>query len=165
MRKTMRKKPVLRFLPIAGAVLVAGLLAISPSQARTTDFGVRGGLYPDEDKPFLGAEALFGVSDKGRWFGNPNVEHVLVNGGDLTAFSFDFHYDFPGGAPYGFWAGAGPTLIHKDRDRAGNGDTTDAGVNVVLGVGAKKGDVRPYGQFKVVLADDSQAVVGMGVRF
>jgi len=161
------KNPVLRSLFVASAVLVTAVLAVSPGLARTTDidFGVRGGLYPDEDRPFLGAEALFGVSDKGRWFGNPNVEHVLMNSGDLTTFSFDFHYDFPGGAPYGFWAGAGPTVIHQDGDRFGNRNTTDAGVNLVLGVGARHGDVGPYGQFKVVVADQSQAVVGMGVRF
>jgi len=162
---TMRKNPVLRSLLVASAVLFTSALAISPGQARTTDFGVRGGFYPDEDRPFLGAEALFDVSEKGRWFGNPNVEQVLVNSGDLTTVSFDFHYDFPSGSPYSFWAGAGPTLIHQDRERAGNGNTNDAGVNLVLGVGAKKGDARPYGQFKVVIADESQAVVGMGVRF
>ena len=59
---TMRKNPVLRSLLVASAVLFTSALAISPGQARTTDFGVRGGFYPDQDRPFLGAEALFDVS-------------------------------------------------------------------------------------------------------
>lgn len=161
----MRKELVMRSLFMAGACLIAGWLAVSPSEARSTDFGVRGGVYPGEEEPFLGAEALFGVSEGRRWFGNPNVEHVFVDSGDLTSFSFDFHYDFPEGEPYTFWAGAGPTIIHRDRSRPGDDDTTDAGVNLLLGMGARKGDVRPYGQVKVVLADESQAVLGVGVRF
>ncbi len=165
MKRTMLGKRVVTVLSVTSAALFTALLAITPSHARTTDFGVRGGVYPDEDKAFLGAEALFGVSDSKRWFGNPNVEQVLVSSGDLTTFSFDFHYDFPSGAPYSVWLGAGPTLIHQDKERAGSGNTNDTGVNLLVGVGARKGEVRPYGQFKVVVADDNQAVVGMGVRF
>ena len=116
---------------------------------------------------FLGAEALFGVGTGQRWFGNPNLEHAFADTGgtDLTALSFDFHYDFPSGEPYTVWAGAGPTLIFRDRTSPGTAHDTDPGVNLVLGIGARKGDVRPYGQMKVVLADDSEAVLGVGVRF
>ena len=160
------KNPILHRLFLASLHLIVGLLLISPGQAGAADFGVRGGVYPDEEQPFLGAEALFGVApNTDRWFGNPNVEHVFVDRGDLTTFSFDFHYDFPVGAPYTVWAGAGPTLIHRDRDLPGADDTTDPGVNLLFGMGAKNGAVRPYGQFKIVVADDSAAVLGVGVRF
>jgi hypothetical protein len=161
----MRTRGILRTLVMAGACLLATLPAVAPARAWTTDFGVRGGVYQDEDEAFLGAEALFGVGDRQRWFGNPNVEHAFVEDGRLTALSFDFHYDFPGSAPYTVWAGAGPTLIFRDRDRPGNDDSTDAGVNLLLGMGARQGDVRPYGQFKVVLADDTAAILGVGLRF
>ena len=40
-----------------------------------------------------------------------------------------------------------------------------AGMNLVFGVGATKGDVRPYGQMKVVVSNDTQAVLGAGIRF
>ena len=161
----MRKNPFLCSLFITSVCLITGLLTISPCRAGTIDFGLRGGVYPDEDQPFLGAEALFGMAQTQRWFGNPNVEHAFVDRGDLTAVSFDFHYDFPGGAPYTVWAGAGPTLIHRDMNRPGDRNTTDAGMNVLLGLGARKGDVRPYGQLKAVLAGDSEVVLGVGVRF
>jgi hypothetical protein len=154
-----------RSLLFVAASLLVLLTMATPAEARTADFGVRGGVYPDQEEPFVGAEALFGVGETPRWFGNPNVEHVLADGGDLTAFSFDFHYDFPTGEPYTFWVGTGPTLIHRDRGAPGGNDTTDAGLNVLLGVGAKKSEVRPYGQLKIVLADDSMAVLGVGVRF
>jgi len=161
----MRKNPFLYSLFIATACLVTSLLTISPCRANTIDFGLRGGVYPDEEQPFLGAEALFSVAQTQRWFGNPNVEHVFVEDGDLTTFSFDFHYDFPMGTPYTIWAGAGPTLIHRDRNLPGSPSTTDAGANLLFGLGARTGDVRPYGQLKVVVADDSEAVLGVGIRF
>lgn len=161
--RTIKRHPVLRTLFLASAFLLAGALSISPGRA-AADFGVRGGLYPDEEEPFLGAEALFDVGAAQRWYGNPNLEHAFVDSGDLTTFSFDFHYDVHQGPNHTVWAGAGPTLIHRDRNNPGDDDSTDAGVNLLVGVGARKGDVRPYGQFKIVLADDSQAVMGVGVR-
>src|SRR5262245_15691463 len=159
----VRKHLVVRALLFASACALAGVLSIAPGQA-ATDFGVRAGAYADnatdDDNPFLGAEALFGVGSSKQWFGNPNLEHTFADAGDTTTFSMDFHYDFPSGRPYSWWAGAGPTVIHREVN-----DTTDPGVNLLVGVGAKKGDVRPYGQFKVIAADDSAAVLGVGVRF
>jgi hypothetical protein len=163
---TIRKHSSARVLMFASAFLLTVALSITPGHAKT-DFGVRGGAYSDADRPFLGAEAVFGVGTGQRWFGNPNLEHAFAETGgtDLTALSFDFHYDFPGGQPYTVWAGAGPTLIFRDRNIPGRSDETDTGVNLVLGIGGKTGDVRPYGQMKVVVASDSEAVLGVGVRF
>jgi hypothetical protein len=161
----MSKHLRFRSFSIASAFLSVALLSASPGFSREADFGVRGGVYADEDQAFLGAEALFNMTDSRRWFGNPNLEHVFLDAGDLTSVSFDFHYDFPSGSPYTFWAGAGPTLIHSDRNSPALHDGTDAGVNLLFGVGAKKGNVRPYGQVKAVLADDDQVVFGVGVRF
>jgi hypothetical protein len=162
--KPIRKHPVVRVMLFAGAALLAGAFSIVPGDAKT-DFGVRGGTYTEGEQPFLGAEALFGVGATERWFGNPNLEHAFVDNGGLTAVSFDFHYDFPTGQPYTIWAGAGPTVIFRDRNAADNVHDTDPGVNLVFGIGAKRGDVRPYGQMKVVVAENSEAVLGVGIRF
>ncbi len=161
---TIRTHRIVRALQIVCLWVLAGALSITPGSAKT-DFGVRGGTYSDAEKPFLGAEALFEIGSTRHWFGNPNLEHAFADNGDLTAVSFDFHYDFPAGRPYTIWAGAGPTLILRDRNAPGSVRDTDAGVNLVFGVGAKSGDVRPYGQMKVVVSDNSEAVLGIGVRF
>ena len=158
------KYTVVRVLSFVGAFVLAGALSITPAQAKT-DFGVRGGTYSQADEPFFGAEALFGLGTAEHWQGNPNLEHAFMDSGDLTTVSFDFHYDFPSGAPYSIWAGAGPTLIFRDRNFPGSQRDTDPGVNLLFGIGAKKGDVRPYGQMKVVVSDNSEAVLGVGVRF
>lgn len=162
--RTICKHSFMRAVLSVSAFLIAGSLSISSSVARP-DFGVRGGAYTEAEEPFLGAEALFNVGGSQHWFGNPNVEHAFIEGGDLTTLSFDLHYDFPSGQPYTIWAGAGPTVILRDRDTGGDDDDTDPGMNLVFGLGATRGEVRPYGQVKVIVADDSQAVLGAGIRF
>jgi hypothetical protein len=163
--RTKRVSPLIGHLCFACAFLAFTLLSAPSSSAADVDLGVRGGVYPDEEQPFLGGEVLFGMDQTRHWYGNPNIEHVFLDNGGLTTYSFDFHYDFPSGTPYTFWAGAGPTLIHRDFDTPPGVDNTDPGVNVLFGMGANKGKVRPYGQFKVIVSDDTQAVAGVGVRF
>ena len=162
--KLNRKHRVVRVLSYACAAALAVTLSLLPAHAKT-DFGVRGGAYSDESDPFLGAEVLFEVGSATHWYGNPNVEHAFADSGDLTTVSFDFHYDFHRTQEYTVWAGAGPTVLFRDNSGPGNSDTTDPGVNLVFGVGATKGEARPYGQMKVIVADDSAAVLGVGVRF
>lgn len=163
--RTIRAISLLRNLSLASALLIAPLFGVSIIQADEVDFGVRGGVYPDEEQPFLGGEVLFGIDQTQRWYGNPNVEHVFLDNGGLTTYSFDFHYDFAKRDASTWWAGAGPTLIHRDFDVPPGVDNTDPGVNLLVGVGGTKGKARPYGQFKVIVADDPQAVAGIGVRF
>lgn len=163
--RTIRSFSLLRNLSLASVLLIAPLLGVSTIQAEEVDFGVRGGVYPDEEQPFLGGEVLFGMDQDQRWYGNPNVEHVFLDNGGLTTYSFDFHYDFAKRDASTWWAGAGPTLIHRDYDVPPGVDNTDPGVNLLVGVGGTKGKARPYGQFKVIVADDPQAVAGVGIRF
>jgi hypothetical protein len=159
------KRSIVRPLLLVLAFALGGALTIAPAHAKT-DFGVRGGGNSETESPFLGAEALFQVGSSHQWYGNPNLEHAFADNdhADLTSVSFDFHYDFPSGQPYTIWAGGGPTVIHRDSTDTSN-EKTDPGVNLLFGIGAKKGDVRPYGQMKVVVAQDSEAVLGVGVRF
>ena len=93
------KKMILHRLFVRSVYLIATLLLISPSLPNAADFGVRGGVYPDENQPFLGAEAVFDVTKAGRWFGNPNVEHAFVDRGDLTAVSSISTMTFQGEHP------------------------------------------------------------------
>lgn len=158
-------RPLVRVLSFAGAAALVLTLSFVPVRA-STDFGVRGGAYSDDSNPFLGAEMLFDVGGAStHWYGNPNVEHAFADTGDLTTVSFDFHYDFHQTRDYTVWAGGGPTVLFRDNNGPGNDDSTDPGVNLVMGVGALKGNARPYGQVKVIVADDSAAVLGVGVRF
>jgi hypothetical protein len=148
-------------LLLAPALLCA--LTAPPVAADDWDLGVRTGLYTDVEEAFLGFEALTRIGDTDFIF-NPNVEVVFVDNGDLFALSFDVHYDFDLDLDkVDVWAGAGPTVLFRDPDR-GRGDD-DFGLNLLAGIGLREGTVRPYAQFKVILADETEAVIAIGLRF
>lgn len=144
-------------------LLLTSLALVAPAQA--VDFGVRAGVYEDANEGFVGGELLIGIANP--WYFNPNVEYVFVDNGDLITVNADFHYDFDVQAPLFVWAGGGPALIVSDRDRPGRDDDgdTEVGANLLAGVGWQAGAVVPYLQAKVILSDDSQAVLAFGVRF
>lgn len=147
----------------------AAAFAIPAAPASAVDFGVRGGVYDDADSAFVGGELLFQISP--RWYFNPNLEYVFVDDGDLFTLNGDFHYDFDTSGNVAVWAGGGPAvlLIDDDDDRGRRRDDddgdTDFGANLLAGVGMKSGAVRPYLQGKVILADETEAVLAVGIRF
>jgi hypothetical protein len=153
---------------VAGALAVAGLFLIPSTAKADLDFGVRGGFYDDADAGFIGGELLWGVTRQ--WFFNPNLEYVFVDNGDLMTLNGDFHYDFPSRSPFYVWAGGGPAVLFRDTDcrgpRCDDDGETDFGLNLLGGVGFGKGQaLRPYIQGKIILSDDTEAVLAVGLRF
>jgi hypothetical protein len=147
------------FAKIATVALVLVLASVAPARARDM-FGVRTGFYTDVDKPFIGIEGLFGVGHS--IYFNPNFEYVFQDEPKYMTFNLDFHYDFHTRSRAYVWAGAGLGVLYTDPDV---GDSnTDLGLNLLFGVGLK-GNVVPYVQAKVVVANDSVFVIAFGVRF
>ncbi|HUP24726.1 MAG TPA: hypothetical protein VNB06_17540 [Thermoanaerobaculia bacterium] len=145
------------------------LLSFSaPVGAQGWDFGVRTGIYTDIEEPFLGVEALHQIR-RTPWMFNPNVEYVFVEHGSLWALSADVHYDFDlDMEKVDVWAGGGPTVLLRDSDARRIGpdrDSNDFGLNLIAGAGVKRGSVRPYGQIKVILSDDTEVALQVGLRF
>lgn len=152
------------------AICLGLLIAASAMPARADmDLGVRGGLYSDAEAGFLGFELLTDITRQ--WYFNPNLEYVFVDDGDLFTLNLDAHYDFPSRARHYFWLGGGPAVIFQDRDvergrRIERVDETDIGLNLLAGLGFGKGQaIRPYVQGKILLADDTEAVLAFGLRF
>lgn len=152
-------------IPLTTGLLLAALAAPAAAQ-NAWDFGIRGGVYTDDSDPFVGVEVLTRLGGT-RWFFNPNVEVVFPDNGDLITLNGDFHYDLPVEGSVYVWVGGGPAIIFRDPDRPRNDDSeTDVGLNLLGGVGFLKGQpVRPYVQGKVLVADESEAVLAFGVRF
>jgi hypothetical protein len=149
---------------VAGALAVAGLFLIPSTAKADLDFGVRGGFYDDADAGFLGGELLWGVTRQ--WFFNPNLEYVFVDDGSLMTLNADVHYDFPTRSPFYVWAGGGPAVIFRDPDCRNCDSENDFGLNLLGGIGFGKGQaLRPYIQGKVILSDDTEAVLAVGIRF
>lgn len=146
---------------IAVSLLAAGALLL-PGTASAVDVGVRFGLYTDVDEPFAGVELITPVAH--RIYFNPNFEWVFTEGFDYMTLNGDFHYDFPTRRNLFVWLGAGLGLVRIDFEGDDNGDT-DAAFNVLGGLGWRAGSVIPYVQAKVIVKDDSEFVIGVGLRF
>jgi hypothetical protein len=159
-----------KLLRAAALLLAAGAFALAaptPAQAQV-DIDLRAGVYTDAQEGFVGGGILTHLTD--RWYFNPNVEYVFVDPGSLWTLNGDFHYDFLQSGNWNVWAGAGPALLFRDfgndRPRRRDDDSeTDFGANLLAGVGMVRGPVRPFGQVKVVLSDETEAVLAVGVRF
>lgn len=158
----MRKLRV-RGLALAPTFLVAACVfgGASAASGAEFDFGVRAGVSVEEPDPFVGLELLTPIGGRG-WFFNPNVEFVFADPDDRVSVNFDVHYDFGASANYYLWAGGGPAILLSDSD---SDDDTDAGLNLLGGIGWKQPQMTPYAQLKIVIADDSEVLAGVGVRF
>ena len=140
------------------AIFALALSALVPSVARADmDVDLRGGYYADSELAYFGGGVLTGVGSN--WYFNPNLE---IAPGDLFSVNGDFHYDFASTSGATFWAGAGPAILVVDR---GDESDTEVGANLFMGVGARSGGLRPFGQLKGILANNSQLVLTGGVRF
>lgn len=148
-------------LIVLGLSLLTAFLLASPAQAQIHP-GIRMGAYFDPDVFFVGGDILVPVARS--WWLNPNVEFGFGDV-DIVTANFDFHYDFNVSSNLYVWAGAGPAIIHFNPDGRAPSDT-DFGVNLFMGIGFKtSGRIVPYIQPKVILSDNSQFVLGFGLRF
>jgi hypothetical protein len=146
---------------IPGVVMVA-LAAITPARSDTT-FGVRTGVYTEENAAFMGGEVVTTIASN--WYFNPNLEVAMSADRDVVTVNGDFHYDFFQDRPYWVWAGGGPAVIHREDDPSSSSDTA-FGVNVLGGIAWKTSSkVSPYLQAKVTVSNDDEAVLAFGVRF
>ena len=153
-----------RWMKLTTAALVAATLTTAVSTARANvDAEVRGGYYTDAEQGFLGGGLLMGLAET--WDFNPNLEYVFVDGGTLFTVNADVHKDLNSGSGPAVWLGAGPALIVRDSDVEGADGETDFGVNVIGGIGAKSGSIRPFGQAKYTFSDENEASLAFGLRF
>lgn len=156
---------VVWMLAVTGLFLVP---ALAEAQ-RDIDLGVRGGLYSDAEAGFVGFELLVPITRS--WYFNPNYEYVFVDDGDLSTLNLDTHYDLPIRSPFYVWLGGGLAVIFaEDEFRRGRRieteDDTEIGANLLAGLGFGKGQaIRPYVQGKFIIADETEAVIAVGLRF
>lgn len=144
------------------SVMLAALAWAGVSQA-AVDADLRAGVYPDADAVSVGGGVLAPMGGSTGWYFNPNVEVAMGSHRDLIAMSGDFHYDFAHQSNTSVWLGGGPAILVSNPEF---GDShTDLGINVLTGVGAKHGDVRPFAQLRGTMSDDSQIAIAGGVRF
>ncbi len=141
------------------------MLATSP-EAKSSNghtVGFRLGVYTDADDLFLGGEALAPISPSLRF--NPNVEFIFIEHRTFATFNFDIIYDFHVPNRYLLvWAGAGLGALYVNPEGPTDGDTDLAG-NLLFGLGFRSGSTIPYIQSKIIISDNTELVVGFGLRF
>jgi len=161
---TMKRHHRSLFAVGAAILSLVGLHSLAlPNSARAMDGDVRAGILPDADQVAIGGGVLTSMGNTGRWYFNPNVEVAMGNHRDVVHMSGDFHYDLNEGSGPSFWVGGGPAVLFVNREEGA--DDTDLGVNVLTGVGAKSGQVRPFAQLRGTVADESQVTIAGGIRF
>ena len=157
----MRATRLLIFLTVA----LLAMAAAPAARAEDVDIDLRAGIYTDGSDGFIGGGVLWDVGKPQSWYANPNLEYVFVDNGDLFTLNGDVHYDFKVDAPFAVWGGGGPAILFFDTDNGDGDSETDFGLNLLAGLGAKEGSVRPFGQVKLIISDDSQLVFAFGLRF
>jgi hypothetical protein len=151
-----------RCLLLTGLAVVVLASSFTSAEAQTANVGLRGGFYTDISEAFVGGELLTRVGSS--TYFNPNIEYVFTEGLTYLTFNGDFHYDFPTQSAAYFWLGGGLAALYANPE--GDGDnSTDVGVNLLAGIGFSRRPVIPYIQGKFVLADNSEFVIGFGLRF
>ena len=144
-------------------VLLLIPLSKSYGQARGIHPGLRVGTYSDVGDIFLGGGFTTPLGQ--RWFFNPNFEYVFAEHQTYATFNGDFEYSIPDRVRHvSFWAGGGLGIIY-DNPEGPSGSDTHLGLNLMGGVGIQTGSVMPYIQPKIILKENSEFVMGFGVRF
>ena len=160
MRKHMLRRTKAATL---ASLLVAIALVASPRWTSAMDAEVRAGLSPDDDAVSIGGGVLTDVGENSGWYFNPNIELAFGDRRDFVAMSGDFHYDLRNHQRTAVWVGGGPAILMTNRQFGR--DDTDLGLNVLTGIGATSGEVRPFAQLKGTMSDESRIAIAGGVRF
>jgi hypothetical protein len=143
-------------------MIATSLMMASPSAG--VDGDLRAALYTDEHAVGVGAGILACVANSHSWFFNPNVEAAFGDDANVVSLNGDVHYDFADTEDVTFWMGGGPALVMTHPDGDGDSDT-DAGLNLLTGLGDKVGAIRPYAQLRGLISDQNELVLAGGIRF
>jgi hypothetical protein len=147
---------------VIGSLLWMFLAIAPPPSAAQVLLGARGGVYTADGDPFIGGEVLAGIERN--LYLNPNLEYIFADHAAKATFNFDLHYDFAQRGRAFFWIGAGLAILYVDPESSDS--STDAGANVLFGVGFRGGGrVIPYIQAKILASDDSDFALAFGLRF
>lgn len=144
---------------------IIGLLFLLIATQADADIkpGVRGGVYFDASKAFLGGDVLVPIDRN--WFLNPNLEYVFVDRGTFFTINFDAHYDLPTRGSYYLWVGGGLAILHFNPEGRAESNT-DPGLNLFMGIGFDTNSrLVPYIQPKVIISDNSEFSLAFGLRF
>ncbi len=140
--------------------LVIAVLVLGATDGSAGDLSLRAGAYTDADSVFIGIEYRTPV--EGRLSLAPNFELLFPDNGSYFSLNADLHYLFPAHGTLAGWLGGGLGIYARDEDE--HGSHTSIGANLIGGLGLRT-HLSPYAQLKIVLKDNTEVVLGFGIRF
>jgi hypothetical protein len=146
------------FKKVIPVVLFVAIFSFNQTQAQVK-LDLRGGYYQEAEDFFLGAGLNFNLLF---FTAVPNFEYVFVSGGDFYTINLDGYVTVLPLVAGSGWLGGG-FVLSSAKPSGGESDVS-GGVNLLAGFGLDKIPLKPYAQLKYIIADNSQFVIGVGVR-
>lgn len=145
---------------LLAAVTLTGTLA-TPASAGPVGFQAALGWYTETDEGFGNVGAKFGL---GSISVIPNVDWVFVNSGSTYSLNVDGTMSIMPLGVASVYAGAGVGWLTVDPDQ-GSSDTQTV-FNAILGASLNAVPMKPFGQFKWIVADGNDPLAfSIGVSF
>jgi hypothetical protein len=146
-------------LIIAAGVAVA-LGAASPAQAQQrSHFGPQIGYNFDYEALVIGAQFSAPLGPQLELY--PSFNYFFLDAGSAFAVNLDVKYRLPMENPNWLYLGGGLNVTRISN----GGSSTDAALNLILGIESRRGNVHPFGEFRATLGDGTLLQLVGGLNF
>jgi hypothetical protein len=144
--------------PLAHTVLVAGIIAVSQTTASSaqdpsTGIGARAGYSFETDELVVSGNLVVPLTSRVDFY--PSADIYRSERGNKIGFNTDLRIRFPKLGQY-FYGGIGAGVISHT---VGDSSHTEWGGNLLLGLQAKFGWLRPFAEGRAVFRDRTQLQV------
>lgn len=147
-------------LALLATLALTGTLA-TPAAAGPVGFQAAGGWYTESDEFYLNGGAKFGLGTVSLV---PNIDWVFVSSGSLYSLNLDGTMSLIPLGVASLYGGVGLGLLTSNPEDA-NSDTQTV-FNVLLGASLGAAPMKPFCQFKYVMADGNDPLAfSIGVSF
>ncbi|MBC7897508.1 MAG: hypothetical protein H7066_18965 [Cytophagaceae bacterium] len=154
----MRARNVTQFV-MAAFILAGAGAAGAQATGRPTSVGPRVTYNFDAEAVGIGGHALVPLSTNVDFY--PSIDIFLPDNGSLLGANLDFRvHPMPRDAAM-LYLGAGLNLM---RASAGGSSNTEAGLNLLGGLEARTGVIRPFGELRLMVGDGSSVALAGGLN-
>jgi len=139
--------------------LTMGVSGTALAQGRS-HFGPQLGYNFDYEALVIGAQFSAPIGQHLEFY--PSFNYFVVDGGSAFALNADLKYRLPMEGANWLYLGGG---LNVTRVESGGFDDTNAGLNLILGVESRKGNIHPFGEFRFTAGDGSSVQLVGGLNF
>jgi hypothetical protein len=145
--------------PIAAAILMLALAGSAGAQ-RTTQIGPRIGYDLDREETIVGLQMTTPIGRYVDFY--PAFEYYLVDRGTLWTLSMDVKVHPAASSANWLYLGGGMDVTRR---AVGTFEDNSSGLNLLAGFEAATGGVRPFGEMRFTLADQTTSRFTFGLNF